>query len=85
MTKTTWFPETINPVRTESRQIELRPGDMVFACYHREGLAHYESGANAVLCYVKPDAGLEDVVDAFTDWLRGCGFVFDGRLEVVND
>jgi hypothetical protein len=70
---------------TESRQIELRPGDMVFACYHREGLAHYESGANAVLCYVKPDAGLEDVVDAFSDWLRGCGFVFDGRLEVVNE
>jgi len=28
---------------------------------------------------------LYDVIDRFEEFLRGCGFFFDGRLEIVND
>lgn len=28
---------------------------------------------------------LTDIISAFEDYLRGCGFHFDGRLELVDD
>lgn len=28
---------------------------------------------------------LSDVIESFEQYLRGCGFVFDGRLDLVPD
>ena len=50
---------------TESRQIELRPGDMVFACHHEDG--------PVVMTYTYPGVQ-EDVFDAFAAFMRACGY-----------
>lgn len=31
------------------------------------------------------EQSLDDMCTAFMDFLRGCGFVFDGNVEIVND
>lgn len=34
---------------------------------------------------VHEGANLEDMCDAFTDFLRGCGYRIDGRVEIVSE
>lgn len=31
------------------------------------------------------DVTLTEIIQAFEDYLRGCGFVFDGNLTIIND
>lgn len=31
------------------------------------------------------DLSLDELIPAFEDFLRGCGYVFDGHLEIVNN
>lgn len=70
---------------SETRTLELRPGDMVFALYEREGFSHPPTGARCVLSYQVGDMPIPNVLSAFADWMRGCGYVFEGHLAIVDD
>ena len=34
---------------------------------------------------ISEEASLDEMLDAYAQFLRACGYTFDGRLEVVDD
>ena len=51
-----------------------------FICDHNDNL-----GDGPVLTYETERIGLDEVLFDFTDFLRGCGFVFNGDVQIVDD
>lgn len=64
---------------SECRQLEVRPGDTVFVSVGEDGETHMH--------YMRPQSyhNLDAMISAFEQFLRGCGFSFDGRLDFVDD
>ena len=64
---------------SESRQLEVRPGGTVFISMARDGETHmhYLAGGDYQT--------LDSMCSAFEQFLRGCGFSFDGHLDFVDD
>jgi hypothetical protein len=62
-----------------ARQLEVRPGDTVFVSVGEDGETHMH--------YMRPSSyhNLDAMCSAFEQYLRGCGFSFDGRLDFVDD
>lgn len=63
----------------EGRKLEVRPGDTVFISVGEDGETHMH--------YMQPSSyhNLDAMLSAFEQFLRGCGFSFDGRLDFVDD
>jgi hypothetical protein len=51
-----------------------------FICDHNDKL-----GAGPVVTYETERLHIDDVLFDFTDFLRGCGFVFDGDAQIVTE
>lgn len=47
--------------------------------------SQYEDHAPKVTVEVHSDSNLSEVVEAFESFLKATGFVFEGRLEIVED
>ncbi len=77
---------------SEARQLEVRPGDTVFVSVGEDGETHMH--------YMRPSSyhnldamrsafdhfhNLDAMCSAFEQFLRGCGFSFDGHLDFVDD
>lgn len=64
---------------SEGRKLEVRPGDTVFVSVGEDGETHMH--------YMRPSSyhNLDAMLSAFEQFLRGCGFSFDGRLDFVDD
>lgn len=55
---------------------------MTFVCEHQHPI-HKDSNLSK-LTYESNREYLYDILEDFEDFLRGCGFYIDGKLEVVN-
>ena len=69
---------------SDTQTIELKPGQMVFANWHLDIHSFGERGGSAIVYYSQHD-GLEGVLEDITAFLRGCGFVIDGHLDIVKE
>jgi len=55
--------------------------------YDREKAGTWDPTVPAVITHEirSPDPGLDDLLAAFEDFLKGCGFVFNGNVDIVSD
>lgn len=68
---------------SDTQTIELKPGQMVFANWHRES-AFSARGGSAMVFYCQRE-GLDGVLEDFAAFLRGCGYHIDGYLDIVKE
>lgn len=62
-------------------------GQHDLAHLNRGGYLRFEHagyGATVTMTLDTPDANLTDVLERFTEFLRGCGYRFDGDVEIVD-
>ncbi len=52
-----------------------------FTCEYRDSKGELERKTEVVTT----DVAIPDVLEAVEDFLRGCGFFFEGNLEIVNN
>jgi len=45
----------------------------------------YEGQPKSMITHETEADGLDDLIQAFEDHLRGCGFLIEGRLDIVNE
>jgi hypothetical protein len=54
----------------------------VFSCITSEGHRPY-TGVDKITIEVNEDATTSEMCEAFTAFLRACGYVFDGDIQIV--
>lgn len=81
-------------IMSEGRQLEVRPGDTVFVSVGEDGETHmhymrptnYRDLSHEAMRYAFDHFhNLDAMCSAFEQFLRGCGFSFDGHLDFVDD
>lgn len=60
---------------SDSRQLEVRPGDTVFVCM---------ADGHCNMHYIEHADSLEAMLQGFEQFLRGAGFSFDGHIEICD-
>lgn len=55
---------------------------LTFVCEHKHPI-HKDSNLSKVTYESNRDS-IDDIIADFEDFLRGCGFVVDGKLEIVD-
>ena len=60
---------------SDSRKLEVRPGDTVFVCM---------ADGHCNMHYIEHADSLEAMLQGFEQFLRGAGFSFDGHIDVCD-
>lgn len=45
----------------------------------------FEETAPKIVMTISPQSSLDEVFESFEQFLKGCGYSFEGNIEIVND